>query len=546
MKRLALALATVVSVTAAAKPPRLTVFISIDSFGSDVFQKNRPKFKAGLARLVNEGALVPTVRYDAAECVTAVGHTPLVTGANPSRHGVVGNRALNRATGKLEAIFADPGHPALDAPLGPDDVSPAALLAETLSDHLRASTQLKGKSISLSGKARAAIAMAGRLGDAWWFQEHLGRFVTGTWYRKEAPTWVKAFNDKKMPDSYFAKKWELTSPAKDYAGVDDRPYESDWYGLGRTFPHPLNGGLPNAGPQSYSALASSAPMNDVLVEFAKAAMVAEQLGADDVPDLLSVSFSPVDRTYHLYGPNSWEMQDQLQRVDRAIGDLLVAAERAAGGRQNLVVVLSGDHGGAAVPEEWAEIGLDGVRVPPSTLQKAVDDELAAKFGLKTPVLAIEETDVYLDLKAMADKKVDPATVRRAAAALLQQQADVAYAVARDDLPAQAKLGSLNDPLGTLAKALAAGFHPERSGDVLMVLKPFHVLESEPKGTSHGTPYSYDAEVPLVVWGRGVKPGVVANTVRAVDVAPTAAALMELGNPASCEGHAVGDVLALPK
>lgn len=538
MNRLMLAVVSLCAVSALAKPPRLTVFVSVDSFGADVFQKHRSRFKAGLFRLVNEGAVVPTVRYEMAETVTAAGHSTLVTGANPARHGIIGNRSLNRSTGKLEAIFADLGHPALDAPLGPDDVSPVALLAETLSDHLRSSTMLKGKSVAISGKARASIAMAGRLGDAWWFQEQLGKFVTGTWYRKEAPTWVKTFNERKLADTYFLKKWELLAPVREYLGEDDRPFESDWYGMARTFPHSLNGGLPTVGPQSYSALACSPFMNDLTVEFAKAAIDAEGLGKDEVPDLLSVSFSAVDRTYHLYGPNSWEMQDQVLRLDKAIGDVMAAAERAAGGKQNVVFVLTADHGGAAIPEEWAALGLEGTRVAPLMLQKLVDDELAAKFGLKAGVQAIEETDVYLDLKAIAEKKLDLAVVRRVAAQVLLKHSDVALSISRDDL-------KIAEPSG-LTRALQLGFHPERSGDVLMVLKPFRVLESEPQGTSHGTPYSYDAEVPMLVWGRGVKPGIFPIQARAVDVAPTVAALMELGNPASCEGRALTDVLALPK
>jgi arylsulfatase A-like enzyme len=248
--------------------------------------------------------------------------------------------------------------------------------------------------------------------------------------------------------------------------------------------------------------------------------------------------SSVDRTYHLYGPNSWETQDQLIRLDKSIGELIAAAERAAGGKQNLVVVLTADHGGAAIPEEWAAMGLEAFRVAPTALSKVVDDELLLTFGVKNGIAAIEETDVYFDWRAMADKKLDLVAVRRAAAAVLMKQPDVAVAVARDDLYGP-------DPTGLL-KSLQAGFHPDRSGDVLVVLKPFHVLDSEPKGTSHGSPYSYDAEVPLLVWGRGVKSGVFTVVARAVDVAPTVAALMELGNPASCEGHPISEALVLPK
>ncbi len=538
MSRALLVALLVLSTASLAKPPKLTLFISVDALGSDVLLRHRTRFKAGFARLLNEGAFVPAARYEIAECVTGIGHATMVTGTWPWRHGVVGNKVLNRATGKLEACFADAAHPILEAPAGNDDVSPVNLLAETLSDRLRASTQLRGKALAISGKGRAAVAMAGRLGEAWWFHEQVGKFVTGTWYRKEFPAWVKAFNDKKLPDGYHGKRWELSLPAKDYLGDDERPFESDWYGLGKTFPHPLAGGLPSPGPQSYSALASSPMMNEVLVAFARAALDGEQLGRDDVPDLLSVSFSPLDRTYHLWGPNSWEMQDHLLRLDKALGELLAAAEKAAGGKGNLVVVLTADHGGADIPEQWIALGLDAARVHPAGIQKGLNDELERRFGAPGLVLAIEEVDVYLDDKAIAAKKLDGPAVRRAAAAWLSQHPNLQAALARDDV-------GLLDPAG-LGAALAHSFHPTRSGDVLMVMKPFHVLESEKAGTSHGTPWSYDSHVPVIFFGRGVKPGTWPLDARVTDVAPTCAALTELSAPASSDGRVLHELLALPK
>lgn len=541
MPRIAHAITAIVALVTSpvlARPPKLTVMISVDALGTDVLQRHRPRLKSGLARLIGEGAFVPSVRYESAECVTAVGHTTLVTGAYPWRHGVVSNKTFNRTSGKLEPMFVDANHPVLEAPLGNDDASPDRMLAETLSDRVRASTWMRGKSLAISGKARAAIAMGGRLGEAWWFDEPRGRFVTGTWYRKAVPAWAQAFNDKKLPDTFHGKTWELLAPAKEYVGDDERPFESDWYGMSRVFPHPLSGGLASPGAQSYSALASSPMMNDVLFDFVKMAVEGEQLGRDDVPDLLSVSVSSFDRTYHLYGPASWEMQDMVLRLDKTLGDLLAYFERTVG-RGNVVVLLTADHGGAAIPEEWAALGLEGKRVPPAELQAFVNDALKTKTGVEKVIAAIEETDVYLDWKALAEKKQDVVQVRRQVAELLRSRLEVAVAVSRDDLQGRSHAQGLT-------RSLELGFHPDRSGDVLMVLKPFHVLESEARGTSHGTPYSYDAEVPLLMWGRGVKPGIFPISARAVDVAPTVAALMELGAPASCEGHALSDILALQK
>jgi predicted AlkP superfamily pyrophosphatase or phosphodiesterase len=532
------AIACVVSAVAFAKPPKLTLFIAVDSFGSDLMLKNRPRFKAGFTKLINEGALYPTSKYEIAECVTGIGHTSMVTGTWPYRHGIVGNKVFNRGTGKLEPIFTDAQHPALDAPTAVEDVSPQNLLAETVSDRVRLATTMRGKTVAIAGKGRSAVAMAGRLGDAYWFHEAVGKFVTGTWYKKEFPTWVKTFNDKKLPDGYHAKRWELLGNAKDYLGNDERPFESDWYGLGKIFPHPLAGGLPSPGPQSYSALACSPMMDEVMVEFAKAAIDGEQLGKDDVPDVLFVSFSPLDRTYHLYGPTSWEMQDHLMRLDKALADLIAAAEKAAGGKGNVLVVLTGDHGGANIPEEWASMGIEGLRVPPLQIQTALNAELEKKFGVPSLVLAIEEIDVYLDWKAIEAKKLDPAVVRRFAAGVLQKMPELQTAVARDDLETA-------DPFG-LGRVLRNSFHAERSGDVLMVMKPFKVLEGEKAGTSHGTPWSYDSEVPLFLYGKSIKPGLYTQSSHPIDLAPTVTSILEMGAPAMSEGKVLSEAVQLTK
>ncbi len=529
MKRALALLILLGALAASAKPPRLTLFIAVDAMGSDVFDRARPRFKAGFDKVLREGAYFPVARYDYAETVTAAGHTTLVTGANPWRHGVVSNKVLNRATNKLEPVFHDPNHPVLEAPIGVEDSSPANLMAETLADRLVLATQGRGKAISIAGKARAAIAMGGKLGRAFWFSEATGKFVSGTYYLKELPTWVKTFDDKKPADQWFGKEWTLLDPARLYEGEDDRVGESDWYALGKKFPHPLSGGLPAPGQQSYAALFHSAMFNELEVAFAKAAIDGEGLGKHEVPDFLAVSFSSTDLTFHLWGPYSWEMQDQMARLDRAIADLIAAAERSAG-KGNVLVVISADHGGANVPEQWAAAGLDGVRLSPVGLEKALDKELGGKAGGAHLVAAIEETDLYLDQKAIAEKKLDLAALRRQAAAFLSRQPGIELAVSRDDLRGA-------DPSPGYLAALRYGFYPDKSGDVLFITKPFTVLEMEPAGTSHGSPYAYDSEVPVMLWGKGVRPGVYAGPIRVVDVAPTAAALMEISEPAQCEGSA---------
>jgi predicted AlkP superfamily pyrophosphatase or phosphodiesterase len=530
VRPLALAL-TLVCLPALAKPPRLTLFITVDALGTDLLLRTRPKFKTGMRQLLDSGAFFPYGRFDYAKPRTAAGHTTLMTGADPWRHGIVDNRIVDRATGTPVSIFRDEAHPVLEVPLSVAtgaDTSPLNLMAETLGDRLRFSSRARGKVVALSGKGRAAIALAGRLGQACWFDETVGKFVTGTWYTKEFPTWLKAFNGRGLADGYFSQQWTPLLPKTEYLGEDDRAYEEDVAGMGRSFPHPLNGGLQAPGPRSYEALASSALSNDVLVQAARAAIEGEGLGKDEVTDLLAVSFSGTDRVFHAYGPYSWEMQDTLYRLDRAVGELVTAAERAAGGRANLVIVLTADHGGAAVPEHWASEGLPARRLSPKDLMPGLTQVLKTRFPQAEVTLIQEESDIYLGGKSMDDPKVDGAAVRRAAADWLSRQPGIAAAVARDDLYTAPDVAGLISPV-------RRGYYPGRSGDVLIVPQPFLVLSSTAAGTNHGTPYSYDQQIPVVFAGKGVKPGTYLQEINAMDVAPTLAAMMELGAPASAEG-----------
>lgn len=529
-----LALALVLfSLPALAKPPRLALFITVDALSSELLLRTRRKFKTGMRQLLDGGAFYPYGRYGYAKPRTAPGHATLLTGADPWRHGITDNRMVDRASGQAISIFKDETHPVLEVPLSMatgGDTSPLNLMAETLGDRLRVSSRGRGKVVALSGKARSSIALAGRLGQAYWFDETVGKFVTGTWYTKEFPAWLKAFNGRGLADGYFSQQWVPLLPRTEYLGEDERPYEADEAGLGRSFPHVLSGGLQTPGPRSYAALAISPLSNDLLVQAAKAAIEGEALGKDEVPDLLAVSFSGTDRVFHTYGPYSWEMQDALYRLDRQVAELISAAERAAGGRSHLVIVLTADHGGAAMPEHWASEGVPARRLNPKKLAQGLAQALKARFPQVEMTVTQEESDIYLTGKAFEEGKADGAAVRRAAAEWLSKQPGIAAAVARDDLFTAPDVGGLLTPV-------RRGYYPGRSGDVLIVPQPFQVISTETVGTNHGVPYSYDQQIPIVFAGKGVKAGTYLQDINATDVAPTLAALLELGAPASAEGRA---------
>jgi predicted AlkP superfamily pyrophosphatase or phosphodiesterase len=514
--------------------PRLVLFIAVDSMGSDEFLRNTPNFTKGFKRLIDGGAYFPDARYEQLETVTAPGHTVLSTGAYPWRTGVIANRIYDRESGKREPIFADATHPVLGASLTHDDVSPLRLEAETISDRLVLGTAREGHAVAISAKGRAAIAMAGHLGRPYWFSDEVGQFVTGTYYSKELPDWLKAFNAKQPARAYFNQTWTPLLPASAYKGEDDRGYETQWFGLGRAFPHPVNGGKTEISRDFYEALGSTPFMDDLLIDAAKAAITGEKLGTHPAPDLLCVSFSPTDYVFHHFGPYSWETQDVLARLDRGLADLLDAATRAAGGKEHLLVVLSADHGGAGIPEEWSAMGLPAGRLDLHKLETDLGAELGKRFGFN-PVVGIEEENVYLDAKAIASHGVDGAQVRKAAAAWLSTQSSIAFAVPSDVIDSPP---ALRGYAGALQRSYFAG----RSGDVIFITKTYEVASGASTGTEHAMPYGFDAQVPVLLYGSGIAPGRYAREIHPTDVAPTIAALLEIGMPANAEGVPLYDAI----
>lgn len=87
----------------------------------------------------------------------------------------------------------------------------------------------------------------------------------------------------------------------------------------------------------------------------------EPLGNDGVPDLLGISLSVADGVGHRYGPFSQEVMDMFLRLDRWLGKLFTRLDQTVG-MENILVVLTSDHGAAMIPEYARRLGLEAGRL----------------------------------------------------------------------------------------------------------------------------------------------------------------------------------------
>ena len=544
LKRHLLALAAALPLVAQASPPKLVLQITVDGLRADLVYRYRDNFsKGGFNYLLRNGAVFTNARYLHANTETVVGHTTLATGATPAVHGMVGNVWYHADSGELGYNIEDAGAPLLptrvDATAGaqvdPAQLkarssgrSPRGILVPTFADTLRISGPRSGKVFGISGKDRSAVAMAGKVGTAYWYSTDTGDFQTSHYYMDTYPDWVKAWNGAGHTAALANTQWQLLLPQADYllADRDDRPYEVDLKGFGRTFPHDYG---PEQHPLFFTRVLVSPAGDALLADFGKALIEAESLGQDNATDYLSISFSGVDAVNHFFGPSSLENEDTVLRLDRTLEHLFRYIDKAVG-LEHTLIVLSADHGMAEMPEHATEQGYPADRLYSDQFMAYAGNAAKTLFGSDQVIKDYFRPYVYLDgdelgrLGIARDEAIDKL------AAALSRMEGVAAAV-----PA-ARAGSLGEP------AVAHNHHPTRSGDIYVYQEPhWFMFDRGAIGVMHGSPWAYDSHVPLIFVGPDISAGVHERPVHPIDVAPTLARLLELPPPAAAQGRALPEV-----
>ncbi len=517
--------------------PKLVVVIAIDQFRADFLTRLDPYLsEGGLKQLRREGASF-TGHYGHYATYTGPGHALLLSGSYPYINGISTNKFFNQASQRSEAMVFDANAKILGLEkTDPDmDVSPRNFLGSTVGDELSLASGGQSKTIALATKGRGAILMGGRLGKTYWMNDDTGEMTTSTYYQRALPAWVTAWNATKVADSYFGKTWDRLLPAAAYATsmADEAPFEGGSKGLGKTFPHTVNGKLTAPGPAYYEALTMSPFGNDYELAFARAAVEGEQLGARGVTDLLAISLSAPDLAGHDFGPFSQEAQDIGLRTDRQIGEFLSWLYGKVDKREVLVVV-SADHGATPVPEQMAAKGFSAGRIKKKTIGDAVEAALVEKFGGERWVSALEDPHIFLNRKLIAEKKLDPAEVQRVAGEAAAGIEGFGGFFTRTQL----LRGEVPDT--EMGRALQRTYYAPRGGDVVMWMLPFYFwgkYAEKDAGSTHGTSYRYDAEVPVLISGAGVKPGRY-GTREMIDLAPTLSYLLGVATPAGSEGAVI--------
>ena len=533
------------------KRPRLVLLIVVDQFRYDYLERFGDLFVPnGIKRLMRDGASWTQSNYDHMPTYTAPGHGTMMTGAYPAESGIIGNEWLDRASGKRITSVTDESVKVLGG--GPTEIgsSPSRLMASTVGDEMRLATNDRAKVIGISVKDRSAILPAGRHANAaYWFSTSTGNMESSTYYFKQLPAWVNIFNAARPADKYFGARWERLLPEKEYlrrAGPDSPPWEAvTARGDTNAFPHVITGGAAGPGTDFYWALDASPFTNEVLLSFTEQAITNEQLGQDDDTDVLTVSFSANDYVGHRYGPYSQELMDSVLRVDQDIAKLLDFVD-AHVGLANTLIAFTADHGVAPIPEHAAALGLGGARIQANDLFTTIGKALSVRYPHDDYLLRFKEgnttrewlinSNLYFNYDALRRDNVNVDEFSQALCAAALTVPGIARCFTRIQLMRGAI--SITDPIERRA---LHGFYPARSGDAVLVTDPFKYLADTITAT-HGTPYSYDTHVPMIIMGPGISAGRYLEAASPTDIAPTLAALLRITPPSNSVGRVLMEAL----
>jgi len=501
------------------RPPKLVIAISVDQFSADLFDEYRPRLTGGLARLATGS--VYRNGYQAQNATeTCPGHSTILTGALPSRSGIIANTWHDLSqTRSDKAVYCAEDERVAGSSSSKFTVSPIHLKVPTLGELMKAANSAS-RSVAVAGKDRAAVMMSGQRPDQRWYWD--GKKYSTDLAGVAPPLSVGAANQT-VTALIAAPGLPLSLPADCVAKARSIAVGDGKLAVG-------DGRFARSAGDARGF--RSTPAFDGMTLALAARLIGElKLGRGPASDIIAIGLSATDYVGHTYGSGGGEMCLQLHSLDRDLGDFLGLMDRSG---IDYAVVLTADHGVEDIPERLRLKGVAAAaRSRPDLTAAAIGKAIGAKLGLAGPVLIGEGAngDIYLDTA------LSPANRRRALqAALAAYRADpqVEVVFPKEQL-ARVAVPTASPDRWSLAERARASFDAQRSGDLLVMLKRDITPIPNPSigyVATHGSPWDYDRRVPILFWRTGARPNDRPEAVATVDIMPTLAAMLGLSIDAS--------------
>lgn len=517
--------------------PKLVVGIVVDQMRWDYVNKFKPFFKTqnGFLKFLEQGASCNNNLISYLPTVTACGHTAVYTGSTPAIHGITGNSWYDNIQQRMVYCVEDNSVQAVGVEnTTAGKMSPLNVWTTTIGDELKLATNFKSKVYGVSLKDRGAIIPAGHAANgAFWYDSKSGKFISSTYYGKTLPIWLTNYNNTKKIDSFYKVGWNLSLPTSAYESicdVDQNEYESSPFGKdAKGLPYNLSQYIG----KDYGKISSTPFGNNLVLEVATQTLINEKMGLDDITDLLAVSFSSPDYIGHAFGPNSWETMDGYIKLDEILSQFFNTLDQQIG-KDNYTVFLTADHAVAPIPGYAQKNKIPNGTISDDGIKNEIGKMLNAK-GLNPKLIsAITEFNIYLNHNLMDSLQVSQENLTALITNYLEQKSNIIQVV-------ESRKAAFAPLPVSIRERIVNGYNPQRSGDLMFITKS-GIVGGGNTGTGHGVFYNYDAHIPLLFYGKGIKKGQVNNVNYMTDIAPTITTLLGIQMPSGSIGKPILEVI----
>jgi predicted AlkP superfamily pyrophosphatase or phosphodiesterase len=517
--------------------PKLIIGILVDQMRQEYFFKYQDRYtEGGFKRLMKDGYMMKNAHYNYIPTYTGPGHASVYTGATPSIHGIIGNDWYVRNLKRMIYCAEDTTVNAVGGSESNGKISPRNMLSTTISDELRFASNKRSKVVGIAIKDRGATLPAGHTGDAYWYDDETGQFMTSTYYYDSLPPqWVQDFNAKGLPMKYLSGKWETLFPVETYVQSisDHNQFEGPFIGLDSTaFPYDLPALMENN--DGFGLIATTPFGNTLTLDMAYAAIEGEKLGKRGEIDLLAISFSSPDYIGHRFGPTSVELEDNYLRLDRDLEKFFNYLDKEYG-KDEYLVFLTADHAVADIVDYMKSEKVPAGNFNTRQVITQMRGFCIINYGEGDWISNFANEQVYLNHALAKEKGIEIEKIQRELGEfLLKRYEGIKEVYTATDMKKM-------DYATGHKHLMQMGFNHKASGDLLLLLEPAWLSRSS-KGTTHGTGYTYDTHVPIVFMGWKIPHGQSSRYVSITDIAPTLSMLLNIRLPNGATGQPILEVL----
>ncbi len=509
----------------AQQKPRLVVNIVISSMHRNDITRYADNFSAGgFNRLLKEGVVFNNASYNYMQTTTPVSLATLSTGAMPSTHGIISSEWYDYINNKRVSLINDEKEQSIKFCSATGKYSPRNLLAQTIGDAL-AKQNPQSQVATIAITPLSAVVMNGHKGIVYWMEEQKSHWTTSSYYTTELAAWVENYNQENINQIYKLLRWNPLFSYDRYHNSQVSKIEGIHSKAGKKVDFVGTNAVPDiVTPIQHMQYTPAG--NSATIAFAKQVMAKMNMGKDENPDMLNIVLDTPRFIAETFGPESVEYEDMLYRLDKDLEDFIIFAQAQVGSAENLVITITSDHGTSpsynapTAPQERFNV---------MQAEVIINAFLGSQYGNGNWVLGYIDRNIYLNHNLIYEKKLNVADIQYDVATFAMQLRGVSHAI-----PAEALRNSY---FGSgYALKMQNGFYPKRSGDVVINLMPGWIEERTAIRSTSGSMYLYDTEVPLIIFGAGLRPRIEQEDVDMIDFAPTLADIIGIWAPTASEGE----------